>query len=174
MLPSTQGSGAFRRASDTSRDTDDDGRTTSTCRRSTVSSPQRLRATDFDWSLGTRRLRRGSPGLERVNPSPLDGFRYSHYIMTMVTRARPEAIPAGRFKAQCLRIMDEVRRTRRPVVITKRGVPVAKVVPPDDEREATRVFGCLADVIEIRGDITKPLEPSDSWETLEEWKKVSK
>ena len=94
--------------------------------------------------------------------------------MTMGTKVRPEEIPAGRFKAQCLRIMDEVRRSRRPVVITKRGVPVAKVVPPDDEREASRVFGCLADVIEIRGDITKPLEPPDSWETLEEWKKVSK
>ena len=70
--------------------------------------------------------------------------------------------------------MDEVRRSRRPVIITKRGVPVAKVVPPDDELEASRVFGCLADVIVIRGDITRPLEPSGSWETLKEWEKASK
>ena len=37
-------------------------------------------------------------------------------------------IPAGRFKALCLRLMDEVRNTREPVLITKKGRPVAKLI----------------------------------------------
>jgi len=40
-------------------------------------------------------------------------------------------IPASRFKAQCLAILDRVERTRAPVVVTKHGRPVARVVPID-------------------------------------------
>lgn len=47
-------------------------------------------------------------------------------------------IPAGAFKQGCLRILDEVAESHREVVITKRGKPVAKLVPvqPEREREA--------------------------------------
>lgn len=38
-------------------------------------------------------------------------------------------IPASRFKAQCLAILDRVERTRAPVVVTKHGRPVARLVP---------------------------------------------
>ncbi len=41
------------------------------------------------------------------------------------------AIPASRFKAQCLAILDRVERTRAAVVVTKHGRPVARVVPID-------------------------------------------
>ena len=47
-------------------------------------------------------------------------------------------IPAGGFKARCLKLMDRVRATRRPIVITKRGKPVARLVPmegPPPRRE---------------------------------------
>ena len=73
-------------------------------------------------------------------------------------------IPAGEFKAHCLRIMDEVQRQRVPVVITKRGKPVAKLVPLDDSPRA--VFGCLAGRIEIAGDIVAPVVCPDSWSAL--------
>ena len=46
-----------------------------------------------------------------------------------------KTIPAGAFKQGCLRILDEVAETHREVVITKRGKPVAKLVPLQDERE---------------------------------------
>ena len=39
-------------------------------------------------------------------------------------------ITATEFKARCLRLMEEVRRTRRPVLITKRGRVVAQLAPP--------------------------------------------
>lgn len=44
-------------------------------------------------------------------------------------------IPAGAFKQGCLRILDEVAEMHREVVITKRGKPVAKLVPVQQERE---------------------------------------
>ena len=40
-------------------------------------------------------------------------------------------IAAGKFKAQCLKVMEQVRTTREPVLITKRGQPLAKVVPAE-------------------------------------------
>src|SRR5437764_3171742 len=44
-------------------------------------------------------------------------------------------IPAGVFKQVCLRILDEVAETHREIVITKRGEPVARLVPVKQERE---------------------------------------
>lgn len=43
-----------------------------------------------------------------------------------------QTIPAGQFKARCLAILDEVADTHQVVVVTKRGRPVAKLVPVDD------------------------------------------
>lgn len=40
-------------------------------------------------------------------------------------------IPASRFKAQCLAILDRVERTRAPIIVTKHGRPVARLVPID-------------------------------------------
>ncbi|MFO1206515.1 MAG: type II toxin-antitoxin system Phd/YefM family antitoxin [Burkholderiales bacterium] len=74
-----------------------------------------------------------------------------------------KTVPAGEFKTHCLRIMDEVRSQRQPVLITKKGVAVAKLVPVDTaERD---VFGCLAGTIEILGDIEAPLVEQGAWET---------
>ncbi len=46
-----------------------------------------------------------------------------------------KTIPAGAFKQGCLRILDEVAQTHCAVVITKRGKPVAKLVPAQEARE---------------------------------------
>lgn len=45
----------------------------------------------------------------------------------------PRTIPAGEFKAKCLRLMDEVSETGVPIVITKRGKPVSRLVPARPE-----------------------------------------
>lgn len=65
-------------------------------------------------------------------------------------------IPAGVFKAHCLRIMDEVAETRSPVIVTKRGKPIAKLVPVDEKR--IDPFGCMAGTVKILGDIVNPIE----------------
>ena len=73
-------------------------------------------------------------------------------------------IPAGQFKARCLRLMDDVRSTREPVLITKKGRPVAKLVPAESQPED--IFGCLKDEIKIVGDIESPIVPWEEWDAL--------
>jgi len=73
-----------------------------------------------------------------------------------------KTMPAGQFKARCLKVMDQVRATREPVIITKRGRPVAKLVPVDGRGD--EIFGRLEGVIEIVGDIESPVVPPEEWE----------
>ena len=68
---------------------------------------------------------------------------------------------AGEFKTHCLKVMDQVRATREPVVITKRGRPVAKLVPV--ERSGDGIFGSLEGVVEILGDIESPVVAPEEW-----------
>ena len=72
-------------------------------------------------------------------------------------------IPAGRFKAECLQLMDQVRDTREELVITKRGKPVAKLVPVDDSPQP--LFGMMAGSVQIHGDIVEPV--GEVWEADE-------
>jgi len=71
-------------------------------------------------------------------------------------------VNATEFKAKCLKLMDQVQKTHEPVVITKRGKPVAKLVPLEPE-EPQSWFGYMADTIKITGDILSPIEGED-WE----------
>jgi len=71
---------------------------------------------------------------------------------------------AASFKAQCLRVMDRVSRRREEVVITKKGKPVAKLVPVEDHG-ARDVFGCLAGEMEITGDVLSPVDSAEDWES---------
>ena len=71
---------------------------------------------------------------------------------------------AGKFKAHCLTVMEDVRTTREPVLITKRGRPVAKLVPA--ETSSDDFIGRLEGVVRIVGDIKSPVEPPESWEVL--------
>ena len=74
-----------------------------------------------------------------------------------------KTMAAGEFKAQCLKVMEKVRSTREPVVITKRGTPIAKLVPAD---EAPEFLGRLEGVVRINGDVESPVEPAEAWEVL--------
>ena len=69
-------------------------------------------------------------------------------------------VAAADFKANCLRLMDEVARQRRPIIITKRGKPVAKLVPI--EEEPIDLFGYMAGTAKICGDIISPID-EDEW-----------
>lgn len=73
-------------------------------------------------------------------------------------------IAAGKFKAHCLAVMEEVRATREPVLITKRGRPVAQLVPV--ETSSDDFLGRLEGVVRIVGDIESPVELPESWEVL--------
>jgi prevent-host-death family protein len=71
---------------------------------------------------------------------------------------------AGKFKAHCLAVMKAVQATGEPVVITKRGTPVVKLVPvPSEESE---LFGFLAGEFKITGDIESPVVPASAWKVM--------
>jgi prevent-host-death family protein len=59
-------------------------------------------------------------------------------------------IGAAQFKERCLQVLDEL--PAEGVVITKRGKPVARLVP--FERSGPTLIGSLRDKIRVRGDIT--------------------
>ena len=72
-------------------------------------------------------------------------------------------IPAAEFKANCLKIMDEVEKTHDPIIITKRGRPVAKLVPveiPGTKRKP--LFGYMAGEATLLGDVVNM--PEAVWE----------
>jgi len=73
--------------------------------------------------------------------------------MTMVMT---DKIPAGEFKAKCLKVLDEVQRQRKQFVITKRGKPVAMLVPVNERRES--IIGSMKGTMEILGDIVAPID----------------
>lgn len=63
---------------------------------------------------------------------------------------------AGEFKAKCLAVMDEVAATGEPVLITKRGKPVARVLAaePAERRAVTvdSIFGALRGMVHVDAD----------------------
>ncbi len=117
-------------------------------------------------------------------PEPVTEGYHGHGIM--VTKRRPplrnaqavrespatyrasgasRAIPAGEFKARCLALMDHVQRSGIEYVITKRGVPVARLLPATFERRP--LLGSLTGTVLAADDVTSPLE--EPWEALEGW-----
>ncbi len=71
---------------------------------------------------------------------------------------------AGKFKAQCLSVMKEVHATGEPVVITKRGASVVKIVPV--ESPESELYGFLAGEFQITGDIESPVVPTSAWNVM--------
>ena len=75
-----------------------------------------------------------------------------------------KTMAAGVFKTKCLTVMDEVAKKREPVLITKKGKPVAQLVPVDskDDPLADFYFG----KIKVLGDIVSPIVPLEDWDAL--------
>jgi len=86
--------------------------------------------------------------------------------MTMIERmAFVKTMPAGKFKVHCLAVMDEVASKREAVLITKRGKPVAKLVPVD-KKEKDDIFGFFKGKIKVTGDIVAPALTPEEWGDL--------
>lgn len=72
-------------------------------------------------------------------------------------------IAAGEFKAKCLQLMDQVNETHVPIIITKHGKAIAKLVPIEDE--TLSLFGLQQDSVTIHGDIISPI--GEHWDANE-------
>ena len=71
-------------------------------------------------------------------------------------------IAISKFKATCLAVLEDVRKTGTPVRITRFGRPMAEVVPPRPVK-TTSWLGCMKDSLEIKGDIVGPVGAFDGW-----------
>ncbi|MGH9433273.1 MAG: type II toxin-antitoxin system Phd/YefM family antitoxin [Terriglobia bacterium] len=77
-----------------------------------------------------------------------------------------EQVAISEFKAKCLALLEQVRKTKKPICVTRFGEPVAEVVPPSPASEPTDWLGSLANAMEIRGDIVSPVIEETDWEAL--------
>jgi len=74
-------------------------------------------------------------------------------------------IAISEFKAKCLSLLDQVQKTKKPIRVTRRGRPVAEVMPPAPV-EASAWMGSMRREIEILGDIVSPASEESDWEVL--------
>lgn len=72
-------------------------------------------------------------------------------------------IAAGEFKAKCLQLMDQVNETHVSIIITKHGVPIAKLVPIEEEKVS--LFGLQKGSVVINDDIITPI--GENWDANE-------
>jgi prevent-host-death family protein len=71
---------------------------------------------------------------------------------------------ASVFKARCLSVMNDIQATGEPVIVTKRGKPVVKVIPAEPEKGD--ILGFMAGEFEIVGDIESPVVPPSHWKIM--------
>ncbi len=77
-----------------------------------------------------------------------------------------ETVSISQFKARCLAILARVKRTGRPVLVTKFGEPVAEVVLPSASVRPRRWLGSFEGTGRIVGDIVAPASDEGDWEAL--------
>jgi prevent-host-death family protein len=74
-------------------------------------------------------------------------------------------VAISEFKAKCLSLIDQVQKTKKPLVITKFGKPVAEVIPPTPKPGGGWI-GSMRDSMKILGDIVSPATDENEWEVL--------
>lgn len=77
-----------------------------------------------------------------------------------------ESIPVSKFKATCLAVLQRVKRTGRPVLITRFGQPVAEVIPPQRRASRSDWLGAMAGRVEISGDVVGPAVDARIWAAM--------
>ena len=77
-----------------------------------------------------------------------------------------EEIAVSKFKATCLSVLENVRKTRKPIRITRFGKPVAEVVPPSAPARPADWMGSMAGTGRIIGDVISPTTDEEDWDAL--------
>jgi prevent-host-death family protein len=81
---------------------------------------------------------------------------------------------AGEFKAKCLGVMTDVNSTGQPVLVTKRGKPLARILPAKEQtskESPESIFGFMRGMGTITGDIVSSEFTDEEWEQMfnEKW-----
>jgi prevent-host-death family protein len=74
-------------------------------------------------------------------------------------------VAISEFKAKCLALIDQVQKTKKPILITRFGKPVAQVAPAPP-KTTDDVIGSMKGTFEILGDIISPANDPEDWEVL--------
>lgn len=84
----------------------------------------------------------------------------------MVSFRIMETVSISKFKATCLARLDKVKRTGQPLLITRKGEPIAEVMPPSPPKKPKAWLGSLRSTGRIVGDIVSPAVAQREWEAL--------
>jgi antitoxin (DNA-binding transcriptional repressor) of toxin-antitoxin stability system len=91
-------------------------------------------------------------------------------LLTMVvdhdTIEGVETVNISTFKATCLARLDKVKRTGRPLLVTRKGEPIAEIRPPSPSKRRAPWLGSLSGTGHILGDIVAPAASATDWEVL--------
>ena len=77
-----------------------------------------------------------------------------------------QEIAVSKFKATCLSVLEQVRKTRQPVRVTRFGKHLAEIVPPPEPPRSASWLGSRAGSGRITGDIVSPATTADDWDVL--------
>ena len=77
-----------------------------------------------------------------------------------------ETITISKFKATCLRLLDQVKKTGKTILVTRKGEPIALITPPPPPPKPETWLGCMKDKIKIKADIVSPVLDEKEWEVL--------
>jgi prevent-host-death family protein len=73
-----------------------------------------------------------------------------------------KTVPVTEFKARCLSLLEDVARTGHPLLVTKHGKPLARVMPTGGAK-AQRPQDTLFESVEIIGDVIASVRPARAW-----------
>ena len=75
-------------------------------------------------------------------------------------------IGISKFKATCVVVLERIRRTRKPIRITRYGQPIAEIFPPAQKPARKQWLGALAGTGKVVGDIVSPATDEKYWDVL--------
>lgn len=78
----------------------------------------------------------------------------------------PERVPISEFKAKSLALLEQVRRTGRPIIVTKRGEPIAEVIPPSTVTLGSSWIGSARASVILGDDLVGPAGDLTDWDAL--------
>lgn len=93
------------------------------------------------------------------------GLGYIDHGQLPWSNSTMEELSVSRFKATCLAVLEKVRTTREPVLVTKRGEPIAEVVPVSRAGDEPRRLGVLIRRGAVVGDVIEPAVGPEEWES---------
>lgn len=83
-----------------------------------------------------------------------------------MTKKPVKTIPISEFKATCLAVLEQVRRTGAPIIVTRRGQPIAEVIPPSLATAGASWLGAMRGTATIAGDLLAPTADANEWEAF--------